>query len=247
MGPTDRCPTDAVHVALRELRILGGASAEDRAEIGEFSALRKLASRQNLVCDHDPCLELHHVRSGLLKLSRGGADGAEQILDVAGAGRLLGLTALFSGKGHVFTATAVVDCELVSIDAVRLLRFMEQRPMRLLRLTQQLALQHDRMLGRIGQLIGRSAAQRVALHLLAAAPRADRRQPASDDGCGLLGRHDLAALLGLTPETLSRELARFRRQGWIAGEAGEVAVLDEPSLVEFLGRPDSRRGARNAL
>ncbi|MCZ7599711.1 MAG: helix-turn-helix domain-containing protein [Gammaproteobacteria bacterium] len=44
-------------------------------------------------------------------------------------------------------------------------------------------------------------------------------------------RRDIASLLGITPETLSRELSYFRRKGWVhVGQNGSLTVDDDNSL-----------------
>ncbi len=49
-------------------------------------------------------------------------------------------------------------------------------------------------------------------------------------------RRDIASLLGITPETLSRELSFFRRQGWIdVASGGELRVADCDSLRGLIG------------
>ncbi len=49
-------------------------------------------------------------------------------------------------------------------------------------------------------------------------------------------RRDIASLLGITPETLSRELSFFRKQGWVDVESGGgLKVADSKSLGALIG------------
>ncbi|KAA3619125.1 MAG: Crp/Fnr family transcriptional regulator [Proteobacteria bacterium] len=49
-------------------------------------------------------------------------------------------------------------------------------------------------------------------------------------------RRDIASLLGITPETLSRELSYFRKRGWVSvDQKGALRVSDTESLGVLLG------------
>ena len=105
------------------------------------------------------------------------------------------------------------------------------------------------MVARVEQLIGRTAVQRVALYLLesSAPPDGEFHAPPL---VGVIRRADAANMLGLTPETFSRELhqladqglvARFRRAGYIRDKGGVVEVVHRDRLVEVLQDPSLMR------
>ena len=48
-----------------------------------------------------------------------------------------------------------------------------------------------------------------------------------------LTQKEIAALLSMTPETLSRTLARFKQEGWIKGERNDWKIID-PGMLTIL-------------
>ena len=225
---------------VRTLPMFAGCTPQDMAEVASFSVLRHIPRGQSLFSQHEPCVGLYHLIEGLVKLARYGARGGEQIIDIAGPGRMLGLTALLAGGGYPFDAVAVDDCEILVVQPGPLMRFVDERPERLRRLGAELARRHERMVARVEQLIGRTAVQRVALYLL------ESSQPLAEDFApppliGVIRRADVANMLGLTPETFSRVLARFRRAGFIRDQGGVVELVNREQLGEVLQDPTLMR------
>lgn len=235
-----------LRACLRQIYVFAGVERGELDEICDFSALSYVDAGQRLFTRHEPCRTLFQVARGLVKMTRRVARGGEQVLDIAAPGRMLGLTAMFTGSGYPFDAVAMNDTELVVVQSGPLMAYFEARPGRLLRLCTELARRHERMVVRIDQVIGRSAPERVALCLL----RASEPNQTDPSICALFGdvrRADIANMLGVTPETFSRVLARFRREGWIDDVGGMPCVVDRQGLVSLLGEePLEQAGAGTA-
>ena len=239
---TDFMGRQRVMVSLKALNLFAGCSPEDLAGIASYGVVRHLTRGQRLFGENDRCLSLHYVNAGLVKLTRFVTRGGEQIIDIAGPTRMLGLTTLFTGDGYPYDAVAVDECELTVIQAGPLMRFLESHPIRLMRLATELGRDHERLVARVDQLLGRPAVQRVALYLL----ESSERYPGSHAPpplAGNLRRADVANMLGLTPETFSRTLARFRKADWIRDHGGVVEVTDRERLTEILEDPSVLRPA----
>ena len=242
-----------LRACLREVPLFFGADHDELDAIARFSELSSLSAGERLYRRHEPGEAVFHVVRGLMKMTRR-IGGGDRVLDVASGGRSVGLAALFIGTSHPLDAIAISETELLVMQAEPLRAYVESRPVLLLRLCAELAERHERMLMRLEQQVGRSAPERVALCLL---------QDAGDgNGSGdlrarrLFGdmRHaDIANMLGITPETFSRVLARFRREGWIGDEDGVLHVHDREGLATVLGEmpvlrpPRDGAGARTAL
>ncbi|MCA8966843.1 MAG: Crp/Fnr family transcriptional regulator [Planctomycetes bacterium] len=226
--------------SLKSLYLFSGCSAEDLAEVAAFCLVRRVGRGQRLYSEHDPCIALHYLSHGLVKLARYGSRGAEQIIDICGTGRLLGVTALFTGDGYQCDAVAVDECDVTVIQTAPLMRFLESHPLRVTRLATELGRAHARMVTRVENLLGRTALQRVALYLLESSdPEPDDHTPPPLVGC--IRRADIANMLGLTPETFSRVLARFRKAGWILDQGGHVSVVRRERLHEAMHDPSVLR------
>jgi CRP/FNR family transcriptional regulator len=84
-------------------------------------------------------------------------------------------------------------------------------------------------------LLGRkTAAEKVASFLLAFAERATQRGEGRDVLFIPMTRHDIADYLGLTTETVSRKLSRFRHEGLISSpHDNQIEILDRDALCRI--------------
>src|SRR6185295_11893846 len=85
-----------------------------------------------------------------------------------------------------------------------------------------------RLVGRVEELTVMSAGARLARYLL------DLPSSSSPDGLAVelpLAKKDLAASLGITPETLSRLLRKWQDLEIVRGDGSSIAVLDSDALV----------------
>lgn len=75
------------------------------------------------------------------------------------------------------------------------------------------------------------AREKVAAYLIKEFGSCDHQRPPH----AMPTRRDIASLLGITPETLSRELSYFRQRGWVRVEKnGDLSVADSKSLGYIL-------------
>jgi CRP/FNR family transcriptional regulator len=167
---------------------------------------------QTIVVEGDPIDHYYRIVSGTVRLYRSIADGRRQVIDFLTAHGCFGLTGL--------------DCHACSVEAVSRV-VMIRYPRHLL----EAAVQSDPGLARrlfrlacaeLGRaqtqmlLLGRKTAEeRIASFLLrlAATGGRDADRPVVTL---TMSRLDIADHLGLTIETVSRTLSRFRRDGLIA-------------------------------
>lgn len=85
------------------------------------------------------------------------------------------------------------------------------------------------------------AASALASFLLAHGSAQQRRGCRRCEFVLPMSRRDLGNYLGLAPETLSRVLGRFRRNGLITLDGNLVTILDEDGLRAEAGDPTSRQ------
>lgn len=163
--------------------------------------------------------ETFRILSGCIALFQLLPDGRRQIVDVLGPERLF-------GRGladlHQCGAEALCETEVELLTAVRRSLDIEinQAVRQMLRRSQA----HATLLGR------KTAGERIASALL---DLADQFADGGTSGFQLyLTRMDLADWLGLTLETVSRYLNRFRRDGLIAFDSSGRMILLEPAALE---------------
>jgi CRP/FNR family transcriptional regulator len=184
------------------------------------------------------------IRAGVVKVYALSEVGEEQILGFYLPGDVLGLDAL-NFSTHQYHAVALDTTSVCAIPFSQLETLSLQIP----------ALNHQmfRLMskgvndGRVHSeiLSKRNADQRVALFIWSIAQRFMNRGYAyTEFRFGVLHR-DVALFLGLTPETVSRILAKLAQEDIVQWKRKEVKILDVAQLVALAGV--STQGQESAL
>jgi CRP/FNR family transcriptional regulator len=168
---------------------------------------RKLAAKELVFAEGDPVTHIYRIETGVVCLFRVTCDGRRQVVGFAFPGDFLGLG---SPGSHVVDAQAITLCRLQSLPVAAVRDLARRDPDFSVKLyeaiSDELASIRD-LLFTTGQ---RSAAERVAAFLMAQSER-NRRNSVDPREIELpMTRGDIADFLGLTIETVSRTLTKFR-------------------------------------
>ena len=209
-GPCADCPA-------RATAICGRLTPADLAGFSAMGRHRRLARGQTLMWEGDAGDLVANVISGVLKLTTMGVGGDEQIVGLAWPSDFVGSP--FGGRLGC-GVTALVESEICFFSRTPFEAFLDAHPelerALLIRAFADLekAREFQTMLGR------RTAGQKVAALLLAMAGNG-----AAETRISLpMSRQEMADLLGLTIETVSRQLGRLT-------EAGLIALPDRRSVL----------------
>lgn len=197
---------------------------------------RRLAKDERLYKMGEPFRSLYAVRFGHFKTYQVNAAGEEQITGFQMAGELLGMDAI-SGTHHC-DAVTLEDSEVCEIPFSRLEELFGQVPA-LLRhfhriMSQEITREQNVML-----LLGNMRAeQRFAVFLVNLSARYAARGYSPNRFQLRMSREDIGNYLGLTIESISRLLSRFKKQGWLEVDKREVALLDPAKLKAIAAGTD---------
>jgi len=181
-----------------------------------------------------PCETLYVVHSGAFKCYRHDTDGDDRIMRFLFAGEMMGLDSLYDGNHHT-TCTALVASYVFRLPVSRLPEITRAVPglqRELLRLAvKRIREDEEHML-----LVTRKpAAARIATHFL----HVNQRQRTHHSAAVIylpMTRNDLASYLDLAPETLSRHLSQFERDGVIEiPDSRHVVLADMQRLADLAG------------
>lgn len=165
---------------------------------------------------------VYSLCEGLVKLEQGLPDGQMRTVRVLKPGDLLGLE-LLSGQPNRYTATTLGQARACRTPVHRVWETAQHDSQLRQSLTAQWQQSLDEADFVIAHLSTGPARQRVA-RLLMHLTRRQARQLSQ-----VMPREDMASLLGLTPETVSRTCAAFKREGLLHERAGILSV-DQASL-----------------
>ena len=168
--------------------------------------------------------------SGSVELLKGSMAGKNTILHVVREEHFLD-HCIFFGSGQAFvSAMALTKCTILRIDAKVLRSILMDNAAFAMRLMKALAIRPRMFINKIAVSQGKiSVRRRVAGWLLHKA-RVGRTNVV-DDG---ITREVLAGLLGLSRESLSRQLSSFADDGLVRLEKKAIIIQDDKALRRFL-------------
>jgi CRP/FNR family transcriptional regulator len=208
-------------------RLQGAAARGTVSPLAALATVQNISAGQLLFQEGEAATAVFEVTQGIVRLYRMMPDGRRCITGFAFPGAALGLP---MGEVYAYSAEAVTGCELRRSPRAAVTKMLESNPEFARRMfaivSDELSAAQDQML-----LLGRkSAAERVASFLLWVARKVGR---GGNDARQLdlpMSRTDVADYLGLTMETVSREMTKLRQAGLIA--------LPTPHRVDLL-QPDT--------
>lgn len=180
---------------------------------------------------------LYVVAEGRVKLSQVSATGTETLADILVAGELFGGMGTLGQSAHRHTASALVPTCTLQIDQPTFRELLAEHPRVALRVLDDVAERLARAQDDVGGQVTDTVAQRVATALLRLADKLGNDR----GGRGILlevplSRSDLAGLARSTPESVSRVMSQWRRDGVIDSGRRWTAILDLSRLErEALG------------
>lgn len=217
------------HCAVRESAICHSLSDEKLEELSRHGRRQSVKRGQTLLWEGEESLLVGNVIDGVLKLSMSTWDGCDQTLGIAYPSDFIGRP---FGRKSRQSVTALTDAQVCTFTRSDFDAFARHHP----------GLEHgllERTLSELDHarqwmlLLGqKSAVQRMAAFLLETAARLASER---DDGPIAFdlpfGRQEIAEILGLTIETVSRQITKLRSEGLIDTPAQrKIVILDRDGL-----------------
>ena len=209
----------------------------DDSEIGLLNGIgrrRQLEPGEQLMWEGDEAVLVANVIDGVLKLASHSADGGEQILGLAYPSDFLGRP---FGETAPYGVEALTEAQICVFERKDFDRFARDHPRLEHKLLERTLTELDRS-RRWMMLLGRmNAGQKVASFLLELTDRVGKAGAGGETFVTLpLSRQQMADVLGLTIETVSRQLSRLRSAGLIdTPSRREIVLRDRRELEELAG------------
>jgi CRP/FNR family transcriptional regulator len=215
---------------MRQLCLPTGMALTEMGQLEQRIGRRRRIKRdERLYAIGDAFSPLYAIRFGHFKTFNVNHEGAQQVTGFQMAGELLGMDAISSGR-HRCNAVALDDSEVCEIPYAQLEDLCDAIPT-LARhfhriLSQEIMRKQDLML-----LLGNMRAeQRFAAFLVGLSARYLACGYSATRFQLRMSREDIGNYLGLTMESVSRLLSRFRTQGWLAVDRRELTLLNLRTL-----------------
>ena len=221
--------------AVRHRAVCGALSEDEIQRLNSIARFKRFAPGQVILRDHEEPDYFANVVSGVVKLTKSLADGRQQIVGLQFASDFLGRP--FRARNPYF-AEAASEVNLCTFERSRFERLVAEFPGMERRLFEhtldELDAAQEWML-----LLGRkSATEKLASFLLMVAKRT--RQVGCSPAAALdfarfelaLSRSEIGDYLGLTIETVSRQMTGLKRSGVIELEGTRTVIVPDLSKLQ---------------
>jgi CRP-like cAMP-binding protein len=178
----------------------------------------------------DPGTSLIAVISGTVKISISSPEGRNAILNLIGPGELFGEMGVLSGEPRSADATANTNCELFVIDRREFLPFVRSQPSLAMKFIELLCARLRLTSDQVEQVILRDLPGRVASALL----RLTEKHKSEPQGRTIaITQQELSEMVGMTRESINKQLRAWATRGSVRLEHGAIVVLDAAALREL--------------
>jgi CRP/FNR family transcriptional regulator, anaerobic regulatory protein len=225
--------------AVRNRAICADLESDEINLLNKIGRRRKLDAGEQLLWEGDEAVLVANVIEGVLKLSSQTAEGKEQILGLAYPSDFLGRP---FGKTTPYGVEALTDAHVCVFKRSDFDRFASEHPKLEHKLLQRTLTELDRTRRWMLLLSRMTAEQRLCSYLIELEERTAPATcvPTFDEGPStltlVLSRQQIADVLGLTIETVSRHFSKMKREGIIdLPSRREVVILDPDALADRAG------------
>ena len=232
--PTPELRQTAVVNTLRSCRLFTGLPLADLQKIADVCLVQTVAKAGCLFSEGDPARGFYVVQRGAVSVHRVNAAGKEQVIHVFRAGDSFAEVALADETGYPADARAIESSQVLLVQKNGILELLRRQPELALRMLGSLSSHLRVLVGQLEDLTLKDVETRLANWLLQRCP-----QPPGELPCRFelgMTKRMLAAELGTVSETLSRTLAKLRRQKLITVMGREITVVSPVRLGGLLRR-----------
>jgi CRP/FNR family transcriptional regulator len=221
--------------SVREKAICQSLSEAELGELNRMGRRQTIERGQTVLWQGDEALLVGNVIDGVLKLSSSSIDGRDQTLGIIFPSDFIGRP---FGQKSDHSVVALTDAHICTFARSSFDDFARDHPDLEHRLLQSTLTELDRTRQWMVLLGRKSATERVAAFLLEMAARLGVTD--TEEGpCRFqlpFGRQEIGDLLGLTIETVSRQITKLREEGVIdTPDRRSVVVLDGEALEFHAG------------
>jgi CRP-like cAMP-binding protein len=179
----------------------------------------------------DPCTGVFCIQSGLVGLRKVGADGNSVLVRLAQPGDTIGYRSFLAGEEHKLSAEVLKPSTICFVERSVARRMLDTKPELGLRFLKRMAEELDTAEDKFLQTTSFDIRARLA-HLLLVLK--DRFAAEEKDGALKLelplSRQDMAAMIGVRPETMSRAIRKFEDDG-VAYFSGRTVQVPDVSVL----------------
>lgn len=172
---------------------------------------------------------LYVIASGAVAIGVHHIDGRRYLRRYAGGGQVYGMLSMLDGKGSPQFYMSRIATKIIVVPKAVILAVLERHPALWWGLVRQWAVYHRNHLDAIHQLAFESLRVRLVRALFDYATQFGAAEAPQTQAELRITQDEIAALLGVTRQTVSRELKRLEREGHIQIVYGGIVLRTSPN------------------
>jgi CRP/FNR family transcriptional regulator len=219
--------TAAIAAALRKSRMFADLPAADVTTIAQGCSLRSLDKDETLFREGEKAEGFYVVQTGRIIIFRLTPDGREQVICIFQPPESFAEVALATMETYPANAMALEPSQVVLVHKAQFRDLVCKKPELALHMLVSMSLHLKHLVQSVHDLKGRQIEARLADWMLQQAAMGDGTEHAF---ALPVSKKVLAGQLGVTSETLSRTLARFRKEKAIEVDGPRIRILDLAGL-----------------
>lgn len=224
----------AIATTLRKCPLFADMASSELNAIASITTTKSLVKGAYLFWEGAPVHGFYVVQKGAIKLHRLNMKGQEQVFHVFRATESFAEETLLSEAGYPADASATEDSRVLLIQKSAFLDLLKTHRELAFRLLKSLSQQVRSLMGLVDDLTLKDVNTRLANWLIQHCPNPESYQP---QRLQLeMTKRLLASELGVTSETLSRTLARFRNHQLVRVEGRVVILICPVKLAAIVHR-----------
>jgi CRP/FNR family transcriptional regulator, cyclic AMP receptor protein len=225
-----RRPSSSKLSVLRKHEIFSDLDNEALEQLGRYAKHTMLRRGATIFSKGDPGNSLYAVVAGTVKISISSPDGRNAILNLVGPGETFGEMSVLDGQTRSADAIANTNCEIYVIDRRDFLPFMRNQPALSMKFIELLCTRLRWTSDQVEQVILQDLPGRLASALIGLA---ERRKLEPESQTISITQQEISEMVGMTRESINKQLRAWAARGWVRLEHGAIVVLDPVSLREL--------------
>lgn len=222
----------AIANTLRRCPIFADMAGNDLNAIASMTTLKSVAKGAYLFWEGAPVHGFYIVQKGAIKLHRLNMKGQEQVLHIYRPTESFAEETILSDAGYPADASATEDSRILLVQKTEFLGLLKTHRELAFRLLRSVSQQVRSLMALVDDLTLKDVKTRLAIWLIQHCPNPESHQPQRVQLD--MPKCLLASELGVTSETLSRTLAKFRNHQLVRVEGRTVTLTSPGRLVAIV-------------
>jgi CRP-like cAMP-binding protein len=212
----------------------GALTEGETQELLKRARTRRVAAGAVVFRKDDSGDGLYGVLAGSILIVVGSREGKELILNMHGAGEFFGEVALLDGEGRSASAVAREPSDLFFLGRAEFLAFLRQRPEAMIRIIAFLCARLRRATNLVEDSTFLNVPSRLAKQLIGLVDGSTPRDHTTSAPTLHVSQNELARMLGVSREFVSKQLAVWREAGIVELGRGRLTILDARGLEQLI-------------